>query len=270
MPSAKPANIPTYELYAIRYASRDASRSEHFIGGDPHDGPMPMDYFIWLAKSDNHIAVIDTGFTSKMAEKRNRDFIRCPVLTMAKFGVPANQVDDVILTHLHYDHSGNFDRFPNAQFHLQEQELQFATGRYMRYPQLQHAFEIDDVCGIVRLNYEQKVTFYNGDDQLSAGLRLHCTGGHSAGLQFVSVHTKRGWVVLASDASHYYEHMESYRPFTIAFHVGEMMESFDKLKKTAPSLSHIIPGHDPRVMEKYPAVEGQDGLMVRLDETPKN
>jgi len=48
-----------------------------------------------------------------------------------------------------------------------------------------------------------------------------------------------------------------------------MMESFDKLKKTAPSLSHIIPGHDPRVMEKYPAVEGQDGLMVRLDEPPK-
>ena len=162
MPSANPTNIPTYELYAIRYASRDASRSEHFIGGDPHDGPMPMDYFIWLAKSDNHIAVIDTGFTSEMAEKRNRDFIRCPVRTMAEFGVSANSVDDVILTHLHYDHSGNFDRFPNAQFHLQEQELQFATGRYMRYPQLQHAFEIDDVCGIVRLNYEQKVTFYNG------------------------------------------------------------------------------------------------------------
>ena len=86
MPSANPANIPTYELYAIRYASRDASRSEHFIGGDPHDGPMPMDYFIWLAKSDNHIAVIDTGFTSEMAEKRNRDFIRCPVLTMANLG----------------------------------------------------------------------------------------------------------------------------------------------------------------------------------------
>ena len=129
-------NLPIYELYAIRYAARDAVRSEHFIGGDPHDGPMPMDYFVWLAKSDDHIVVVDTGFTAEMATKRKRDFIQCPIQTLADFGITADAVDDVVLTHLHYDHSGNFDRFPNSQFHLQEQEMQFATGRYMRYPQL--------------------------------------------------------------------------------------------------------------------------------------
>ena len=32
-----------YELFAIRYATRDARRAAHFIGGDPHDGQMPMD-----------------------------------------------------------------------------------------------------------------------------------------------------------------------------------------------------------------------------------
>lgn len=270
MSDANAGNLPTYELYAIRYATRDAVRSEHFIGGDPHDGPMPMDYFIWLAKSKEHTVVIDTGFTAEMAVKRGREFIQCPIQTMTEFGIGANQVDDVILTHLHYDHSGNFNRFPNAQFHLQEQELQFATGRYMRYSQLQHAFEIDDICGIVHLNYAKKVTFYDGDGQLSAGIRLHQTGGHSAGLQFVSIHTKRGWVVLASDASHYYEHMESYRPFVIAFHVGKMMESFDRLKKIAPSADHIIPGHDPKVIEKYPSISGTSGLMVRLDVPPEN
>ena len=269
MPNANQTNLPTYELYAIRYATRDAMRSEHFIGGDPHDGPMPMDYFVWLAKSQDHIVVIDTGFTAKMAEKRGRTFIQCPIQTIAEFGIAADQVNDVILTHLHYDHSGNFDRFPTAQFHLQEQEMQFATGRYMQYPQLQQAFELDDVCGIVRLNYANKVTFYNGDDQLSDGIRLHRTGGHSAGLQFVSIYTKRGWVVLASDASHFYEHMESYRPFVIAFHVGEMLESFDQLNRVAPSPQHIIPGHDPKVMKIYPAVTGRNDLMVRLDESPK-
>ena len=98
------------------------------------------------------------------------------------------------------------------------------------------------------------------------GVHVHRTGGHSAGLQFVSVHTKRGWVVLASDSSHYYEHMESYRPFSIAFHVGEMMASIDRLKKVAPSPQHIIPGHDPLVMARYPVVAGTDGLIVRLDE----
>ena len=41
--------LPEYEVFALRYATRDAQRRDHFIGGDPHDGPMPMDYFVWLA-----------------------------------------------------------------------------------------------------------------------------------------------------------------------------------------------------------------------------
>ena len=41
--------LPTYEVFAVRYATRDAQRKNHFIGGDPHDGPMPMDYFLWAA-----------------------------------------------------------------------------------------------------------------------------------------------------------------------------------------------------------------------------
>src|SRR5260370_39751694 len=83
------------------------------------------------------------------------------------------------LTHLHYDHVGNFDRFPKARFHLQERELAYATGRYMRYPRLSHSFEVEDVCGIVRLNYARRVIFYNGDAELAPGLTVHAVGGHS-------------------------------------------------------------------------------------------
>ena len=46
----KMSSLPEYELFAIRYATREARRADHFIGGDPHDGPMPMDYFVWVAK----------------------------------------------------------------------------------------------------------------------------------------------------------------------------------------------------------------------------
>lgn len=259
---------PLYEVFAIRYARRDAMRSNHFIGGDPHDGPMPMDYFIWVAKSNNHVVVVDTGFTAPVASARKREFLRCPVESLSRLGLAPEQVDDVILTHLHYDHSGNFDRFPNATFHLQEDELHYATGKYMRYPRLAHSFEVDDICGIVKMNYAGRVMFYDGDHDLNAGIKLHRCGGHSAGLQFVSVDTARGRLVLASDATHYYENMNSYRPFTTAFHIGEMMESFDKLKRVAPSNDHIIPGHDPLVMKLYPALTGQEGVIVRLDVPP--
>jgi glyoxylase-like metal-dependent hydrolase (beta-lactamase superfamily II) len=260
---------PAYELFAIRYATREARRSDHFIGGDPHDGPMPMDYFMWLAKGEGRTFVIDTGFREEVAERRKRKFLRCPVEALALFDVDPNAVEDVILTHLHYDHVGNFDRFPRARFHLQERELAYATGKYMRYPRLAHSFEVEDVCGIVRLNYARRVFFYDGDAELAPGITIHAAGGHSAGLQFVRVRTARGFVVLASDVSHFYENMASQRPFTTAFHIGEMLEGFDRLLALAPDESHIVPGHDPLVMKLYPAPSPKlAGIAARLDVPP--
>jgi glyoxylase-like metal-dependent hydrolase (beta-lactamase superfamily II) len=262
---------PTYELYALRYATREARRHDHFIGGDPHDAAMPMDYFVWVAVSGARTFVIDCGFTAAMAAKRNRAFLRCPVASLRLLNVEPDAVPDVILTHLHYDHVGNHDAFRIARFHLQEMEMQYATGRYMRYGHLAHAFEVDDVCGIVRLNYAQRVAFYDGDAELAPGITIHRAGGHSAGLQFVRVHTARGWVVVAADVAHFYENFEARRPFTGAFHVGEMLEGFDRLAAQAPSPHHVIPGHDPLVMQRYPAPSRDlDGIAVRLDVMPNN
>jgi glyoxylase-like metal-dependent hydrolase (beta-lactamase superfamily II) len=261
--------IPEHEVYAIRYATREAQRREHFIGGDPHDGPMPMDYFMWVIRRAGRAIVVDTGFNAEVAAKRKRTFLRCPVEALELLNIHPADVQDVILTHLHYDHVGNFDRFPNARFHLQEREIHYATGRYMRFPRLSHSFEVEDICGIVRLNYAQRVLFYAGDAELAPGITLHAAGGHSDGLQFVRVNTARGPVVLASDVSHFYENMASGRPFTTSFHVGEMLEGFEKLLAAAPDEGHIVPGHDPLVMRLYPAPSAElEGIVVRLDVPP--
>jgi glyoxylase-like metal-dependent hydrolase (beta-lactamase superfamily II) len=111
------SHLPEYELYAIRYAERDARRSDHFIGGDPHDGPMPTDYFMWVAIAPHHTVVIDTGFTAEVAAARKRRFLRSPIEAFSLVGVDGDAVKDVVLTHMHYDHVGNFHRLPNAQFH---------------------------------------------------------------------------------------------------------------------------------------------------------
>src|SRR5215471_12342981 len=136
-----------YELFAIRYATRDARRAAHFIGGDPHDGPMPMDYFVWVARGAGRTFVIDTGFNAGVSERRQRTFLRCPVETLRKLDIDPAAVEDVILTHLHYDHVGNFDRFPKARFHLQEKEMAYATGRHMAEPVFNAGFNVEDVVG---------------------------------------------------------------------------------------------------------------------------
>jgi glyoxylase-like metal-dependent hydrolase (beta-lactamase superfamily II) len=260
---------PEYEVFAIRYATREARRAEHFIGGDPHDAPMPMDYFTWLIRGAGRSIVVDTGFTEEVGTHRKRIFLRCPVATLDRLGVAPETVEDVVVTHLHYDHVGNFHKFPAARFHLQERELHFATGHHMRYAKFAHSFEVEDVVGMVRLNFKGRVELHRGDIELAPGITLHLTGGHTAGLQIVRVHTRRGWVVLASDAAHYYEHIETNRLFTSAFHLGDMLDAFRTVERLAASPRHIVPGHDPLVMRRYPSPEpALEGIAVRLDVEP--
>ncbi len=261
--------LPAYEVYAIKYATRDARRSANFIGGDPHDAPMPMDYFVWLIRNAERTIVVDAGFTADVAAKRKRTFLRSPSEGLAMLGVKSDTVRDVIVTHLHYDHIGTFQDFPAAQFHLQDDEMAYATGRHMRHARFNHGYEVDDVVGMVHMVFKGRVQFRAGDAELAPGVSVHRIGGHTAGLQSVRVHTRRGWVVVASDASHYYEHFETGRCFPTVYHLGEMVEGFDTLRRLADTPQHVVPGHDPLVMARYPAASAAlEGIAVRLDVMP--
>ncbi len=262
-------SIEPYEVYAIRYATIARRSSENFIGGDPHESGARMDYFVWLVRNGARSFVVDTGFNEQAAHRRKRDFLRPPTEGLAMLGVDAAQVSEVILTHMHYDHVGNFDLFPNARFHLQDREMSFATGRYMCCGPFAHAYEVDEVVGMVRRVYAGRVEFHDGDAELAPGLSLHHIGGHTLGLQAVRVWTRVGWLVLASDASHYYANMEEARPFPIVADVTAMVDGWRRLKALASAPRHVVPGHDPLVMQRYRAPDASmEGTVVRLDAEP--
>lgn len=259
----------TYGLYAIKYAEHARTARANFIGGDPHDGPMPMDYFVWLIRDGKRSILVDTGFTREMAARRGRRYLRCPSETLRALGVAAEDVTDVIVTHLHYDHAGNFALFPNATLHVQDLEVQFATGRHMCHAPLREAYEVEDVVALVREVYRGRVQFHSGESRLAPGIGLHLIGGHTQGLQAVTVETRRGVVVLASDASHYYANMDSERPFPIVYHVGDMVEGWKRLRALAETPEHIIPGHDPEVLQRYPSPgDAYLGIVAALDAAP--
>lgn len=258
-----------YELYAIKYAEHDRTASMNFLGGDPHDRPMRMDYFVWLIRNGKRTVLVDTGFTSAMAARRGRRFLRCPSQALHQLGVAADEISDVIVTHLHYDHAGNFALFPKATFHVQDLEMQFATGRHMCHHTLREAYEAEDVVALVREVYKGRVRFHDGADELAPGIQMHLIGGHTMGLQVVAVATERGRVVVASDASHYYANMLSKRPFPVVYNVGDMVEGWSRLRNWAETPDHIIPGHDPEVMRRYPSPAASlEGIVARLDEPP--
>ena len=257
---------PSYEVYAIKYAHHARRKSENFIGGDPHDGPMPLDYFVWLIRGEGREIVVDTGFSAATATRRGRDHLRCPTEGLRLLNVNAEAVKDVVITHLHYDHVGNFDLFSQAAFHLQDLEMRFATGRHMAQPFFRGAYDVEDVVGMVRNAYAGRLRFHDGDAAIAPGVSVHLIGGHTMGLQVVRVHTRRGWVVLASDASHFYANMREARPFPILWSAADMIEGYRRLEELADSPEHIIPGHDPLVLHRYAApAKHLEGIVARLD-----
>jgi glyoxylase-like metal-dependent hydrolase (beta-lactamase superfamily II) len=259
-----------HEVYAIRYGHHDRRSPENFLRGDPHDILQPLAYFIWAIVGPHGNYVVDTGFDEAMAKKRGRVLVNPIAKGLAALGIAPDAVEDVIISHLHYDHCGNHDLFPRARYHLQDVEMAYSTGRCMCHAEMRVPFEADDVVAMVRKVFAGRVAFHDGDDELAPGITLHHIGGHSKGLQCVRVKTRRGHVVLASDASHLYAHMNEGRVFPVTYSVADTLEGYATLKKLADSPDHIVPGHDPQVLEQYPAAGPETASwVVRLDVQPK-
>lgn len=260
----------TYEVFAIRYGTvTERKRGDNFIATDMHDAPMPIDYYVWAIMNENRTIVVDTGFDQAEGDKRGRRITRLPREGLQMLGIDSTRVEDVVITHLHYDHAGTLEDFPAARFHLQEREMQYATGRHMCHDPLGHAYSADHVCQMVRRVFDGRVVFHDGTREIAPGISVHLIGGHTMGVQCVRVLTKRGWVVLASDASHFYENMEAVSPFPIVYSVGEMIDGYTTMRGLAESRRHIIPGHDPLVMQRYPAPRDDiSDVVVRLDVDP--
>ena len=263
---------PTYEVLALRYATTapDRPRRENFMPGmDLHDAPMPLDYYVWVIRGHGRLVVVDTGFGTDAAKERHRTLLHEPAALLKRAGIDAAAVPDVVLTHLHYDHAGSLEAFEAATFHLQDEEMRYATGRPMCHACLRAPFNVRDVLQAVGLVHSGRVRFHDGVSELYPGISLHRVGGHTGGLQVVRVATDRGPLVLASDAFHFTENRLRRAPFPIVYHIGEMLEGYRRCEELAGGREDLlIPGHDPDVRERWPELIPGFADIVRLDLPP--
>ncbi len=259
-----------HEIFALRYATMSPRTPQmNYLSPDPHEtAASDLDYFVWLVRGQGRDVLIDTGFNAVEAGLRNRKLMLNPVEALERFGVSVGTIKDVIVTHMHYDHAGNLDLFPNARFHLQDREMSYATGRCMCFSHLRHPFSVEHVTLMVRHVYNERVTFHADEGEIAPGITVHRVGGHSDGLQVVRVTTARGPVVLASDAAHYYGNLHRRSPFPIVYNIGDMCAGWETVERLAGHVDRIIPGHDPLVAELYPrASDKVDAFALHL--TPK-
>ena len=260
--------MENWQVHAVKYADRNGRvRRDSFIFDEAHDAPHPMDYFVWVLRQGDRTILVDTGYDAEEARARGRPILQDPRAALAPLGISADAVSEVIVTHLHYDHAGGLHMFPNARLHLQSAEMAFATGSCMCHETLRDPFTADHVCEAIKRLYSGKVVFHDGDAEVAEGVSVHQIGGHSRGLQAVRVLTDAGWLVLASDAAHFYENFEARKPFPIVVDVQAMLDGYDRLYNLASKPELIVPGHDPLVMAQFP--QDTADHIVRLDQGPK-
>lgn len=259
--------MSNWEVHAIKYAERNArTRADSFIFDDNHDAPHAMDYYMWLLRKGDRVILVDTGYDEAEAASRDRPIRLNPAEALAPLGLTPDNVTEVIVTHLHYDHAGGLALFPNAHLHLQTAEMAFATGPCMCHDTLRMPFTAGHVCEAITRLYRGKLTFHDGDAEIADGITVHCIGGHSRGLQAVRVRTQAGWMVLASDAAHYYENLWLRKPFPIVVDLENMLTGFDRLEALASHRQLIVPGHDPIVGQVF--AQGAASHIFRLDTGP--
>ncbi|WP_298433966.1 N-acyl homoserine lactonase family protein [uncultured Jannaschia sp.] len=247
-----------WEVFAIRYAERGARvRGDSFIFDDHPAAPHGMDYFMWLLRRGSETILVDTGYDAAEGVRRDRPILTDPGAALAPFNLTPDDIDTIIVTHLHYDHAGGLHLFPNARLHMQAAEMAFATGPCMCHDTIRMPFTGDHICEAVKRLYAGKVVFHDGEAEVAEGVTVHRIGGHSKGLQAVRVRTEAGWLCLASDASHFYENMRAAKPFPIVADLTEMLDGFATLGRLASGPDLIVPGHDPIVRDVFPHEGGE-------------
>jgi glyoxylase-like metal-dependent hydrolase (beta-lactamase superfamily II) len=245
---------PNYEVYAIRYATLpDFPVSELVAGAEP-TRKLDIAMMIWLVRGDSRNILVDSGFYHERFFKdwQVKDFTK-PSETLKRVGLKPEDITDVIITHMHWDHADGMDLFPNARIWIQKDELQYYAGEAWQSKDTHGGIDEEDVLTLVRLNTQGRVGLVNGDAQeIIPGVTCYTGGKHTYQSQYVGVQTAAGTVVLASDNMYLYENLERHAPIATTVDAASNLRAQDRMKQIATRPGFIIPGHDPAVFSKFP------------------
>jgi glyoxylase-like metal-dependent hydrolase (beta-lactamase superfamily II) len=254
---------PSYEVYAISYAVIPSFRVAGLVEGADPQRKIDIQMMVWLVRGGGRNILIDSGFYRPQFFKSwtVRDFVR-PDGAVAGAGVKPEEITDVILSHAHWDHADGADLFPKAQVWIQKDEYAYYTGEAWQPGGKHGGIDPDDVAMLVRMNTAGRLHLINGDQEILPGIRVYIGGRHTFASQYVSVPTRSGTIVLASDNLYLYENLEKHAPIAQTFDRESNLAAQQRMKSIAGKLSLIVPGHDPAVMTRFPNVAPR---VVRID-----
>jgi glyoxylase-like metal-dependent hydrolase (beta-lactamase superfamily II) len=259
------AEADKYDVFAVRFATLANFPVASLVAGADRARRMDIAMMIWVLKgADGRVALVDSGFHREQYFRQFivRDYIK-PSEAIAPLGLKPDDITDIFLTHMHWDHAGGVDLFPSARVWIQKDEYDYYTSEAWQSRATHGGIDADDVLEIVRRNTQGKVSFVRGDDDTSlSGIGFGVGGKHTWQSQFVTVQLRERVAVLASDNMYLYENLDAHAPIAQTLDAASNLRAQDRMRSIASEPRLLIPGHDPAVFTRFPTVSAR---IVRIE-----
>jgi len=245
---------PSYELFAVRFAHVPYALSSLVAGAEK--GPqVDIAFTVWPIRdpASGRVLLVDAGFYREkfIASWKPQDFVRPSEALTKSLGIAPEQVADIIVTHSHWDHADGVDLFPNATIWIQKEEYDYYIDEAGKVRN-RGGVDADDAAMFAALKAAGRVKLVDGDNQeVAPGIRVYTGGKHTFASQYVSVSTRDGVVVVASDNAYLYKNLDERLPIAQTLDRDMNLSAQRRMLDLAGSPARVIPGHDPAVFARF-------------------
>jgi len=251
------AQAPAWDVHAVRFATLPAFRVSSLINGADRTRTLDIAMMVWVLRGPGgRVVLVDSGFYRDkfMQQWKPADYRRPSDAVRAALGIAPDQVTDIVVSHIHWDHADGLDLFPRARVWIQREEYEHhidATGAVR-----DRAIDADVATMLHGMNSEGRVSLVDGDDrEILPGVRVYTGGKHTFASQFVGVATRSGPILIASDNAYLYENLERKVAIAQTLDAQSNLAAQARMLTLAGTLARIVPGHDPAVFERFPLVK---------------
>ncbi|HYV95972.1 MAG TPA: N-acyl homoserine lactonase family protein [Gemmatimonadaceae bacterium] len=252
-----------YEVYAVRYATIPFKVSNLIMGADT-SRKLDIAMMVILIKGGGRNILLDAGFYREkfMNQWKPQNYVR-PDSAVLAAGVKPEDITDVIVSHVHWDHFDGADLFPKARIWIQREEVEHyidSTGARITTDsagrRMQNAMDQVDATMLQAIRAAGRLQLAPGDaKEIIPGITVYTGGKHTWQSQYAGVRTIEGTVILASDNVYLYENLDKHVPIAQTVDRESNVAAQDRMKTLASNPKLIVPGHDPAVFERFQSVK---------------